>query len=87
MHWRVVWSLIFIVFGVYLVKAEVQEDHAHKGVAREVHMDEEEDDDVGGVVSSQKTVRERTQKPLKKTVREGTPVHQQEKARERTQGP
>ena len=30
-HRRVVWSLIFIVFGVYLVKAEVQEDQAHKG--------------------------------------------------------
>ena len=37
-HQRVVWSLIFIVFGVYLVvMAEVQEDQAHKGIAREVH--------------------------------------------------
>ena len=38
-HRRVVWSLIFIVFRVYLVKAEVQEDQAHKGIAREVHPD------------------------------------------------
>ena len=38
-HRRVVWGSIFIVFGVYLVKAEVQEDQAHKGIAREVHPD------------------------------------------------
>ena len=36
---RAVWSLIFFVFGVHLVKAEVQEDQAHKGIAREVHPD------------------------------------------------
>ena len=34
-HWRVVWSLIFFVFGVHLVKTEVQEDQPHKGIARE----------------------------------------------------
>ena len=39
MHQRVVWSLIFIVFGVYLVKAEVEEDQAKHGIAREVHPD------------------------------------------------
>ena len=38
-HQRVVWSLIFLVFGVYQVKAEVQEDQAHKVIAREVHPD------------------------------------------------
>ena len=32
LHQRAVWSLIFLVYGVYLVKAEVQKDHA-----REVH--------------------------------------------------
>ena len=39
MHWRVVWSLIFLLFGVHLAKAEVQEDQAHKGIAREAHQD------------------------------------------------
>ena len=34
---RAVSSLIFLVYGVYLVKAEVQEDHA-----REVHPDRED---------------------------------------------
>ena len=38
-HRRVVWSLILLVFGVHLAKAEVQEDQAHKGIAREVHPD------------------------------------------------
>ena len=37
-HQRVVWSLIFIVSGVHLVKAEVQEDQA-----REVHPDRWDD--------------------------------------------
>ena len=41
-HQRVVWSLIFIVFGVHLVKAEVQENQAHKGIAREVHPDHQD---------------------------------------------
>ena len=27
------------MFGVYLVKAQVQEDQAHKGIAREVRPD------------------------------------------------
>ena len=34
LHQRAVWSLTFLVYGVYIVKAEVQEDHA-----REVHPD------------------------------------------------
>ena len=38
-HQRVVWSLIFIVFGVHLVKAEEQENREHKMIAREVHQD------------------------------------------------
>ena len=38
-HRRVVWSLMFLLFGVYLAKAEVQEDQAHKGIAREAHQD------------------------------------------------
>ena len=42
-HQRVVWSLIFLVFGMYLVKAEVQEDQAHKGIAREVHPDHQDE--------------------------------------------
>ena len=36
-HQRAVWSLTFLVFGVYLVKAEVQEDHV-----REVHPDRQD---------------------------------------------
>ena len=38
-HRLVVWSLIFLLFGEHLAKAEVQEDQAHKGIAREVHPD------------------------------------------------
>ena len=56
MHQREVWSLIFIVFGACLVKAEVQEDQANKEIAREDHpdhlgrpsMDEEDDGNVRG---------------------------------------
>ena len=38
-HQRVVWSLIFIVFGTCLVKAKVQEYQANKEIAREDHPD------------------------------------------------
>ena len=38
-HGREVWSLIFLLFGVHLAKAEVQEDQSHKVNAREVHPD------------------------------------------------
>ena len=38
-HPRVVWSLIFLLFGVYQAKAEVQVDQAHKEIAREAHQD------------------------------------------------
>ena len=41
-HWRVVWNLIFILSGVYLVKAEVQEDQANKEITREVHPDHQD---------------------------------------------
>ena len=41
-HQRVVWSLIFIVFGVCLVKAEVQEDQGNKEIAREDHPDHQD---------------------------------------------
>ena len=85
---RVVWSLIFIVFGVYLVKAEVQEDQAHKGIAREVHPDHQDGipwlrkwmtmSEEWCFKQKRKTAQERTPKPWKKTVREGTV---------RTQGP
>ena len=37
MHQRVVWSLIFLVYGVCLVKAEVQEEQASKEIEREDH--------------------------------------------------
>ena len=37
LHQRAVWSLTFLVYGVYLVKVEVQEDHA-----REVHLDRQD---------------------------------------------
>ena len=37
LHQRAVWSLTFFVFGVHLVKAEVQEDPA-----REVHPDRQD---------------------------------------------
>ena len=39
MHQRVVWSLIFLVYGVCLVKAEVQEEQASKEIEREDHPD------------------------------------------------
>ena len=42
MHRRVVWSLIFLLFGVHLAKAEVQEDQAHKGIARQAHQDHQD---------------------------------------------
>ena len=49
LHQRAVWSLTFLVYGVYLVKAEVQEDQT-----REVHLDRQDgllwDDDVGELV-------------------------------------
>ena len=38
-HWREVWSFIFLLFGVYQAKAEVQVDQAHKGIAREAYHD------------------------------------------------
>ena len=38
-HQRIVWSLIFLLFGVNLAKAEVQEDEAHKVIEREAHQD------------------------------------------------
>ena len=34
---RVVWSLIFLVFGVHIVNAEEQENQVHRGIAREVY--------------------------------------------------
>ena len=58
-HQPVIWSLIFIVFGVHLVKAEVQENLALKGDRKRGpsrspgrhSMDEEgDDDDVGEVL-------------------------------------
>ena len=42
LHQRAVWSLTFLVYGVYLVKAEVQEDQAHKEIAKEVHPDRQD---------------------------------------------
>ena len=42
-HRRVVWSLIFLMFGQHLAKAEVQEDQAHRGIAREVYPDPQDD--------------------------------------------
>ena len=38
-HRRAVWSLIFLLFEMHLAKAEVQEDQACKGIAREAHQD------------------------------------------------
>ena len=42
LHRRVVWSLIFSVFGMYLVKTEVQKYQAHKGIARDVPPDRQD---------------------------------------------
>ena len=54
-------------------------------------MDEGADDDLGGMVpfnkKERKTVRERTQEPLKETVREGTSGSKKEIARVRPRGP
>ena len=100
-HQRAVWSLIFIVFGVHLMKAEVPETQAHKGTARDVHPDL----DVGTpwmrqgmmlwekFVALSQTRKRKTarvkgpKKPFKKTVREGAPIPQKETARTKTQGP
>ena len=79
-HRRVVWSLIFLVYGVYLIKAEVREDHA-----REVHPDHQDGvlwmeermtmwEDLCLKQKKGKTARERTQEPLKKTVKVETSV-------------
>ena len=43
MHQRVVWSLIFLVYGVCLVKAEVQEEQASKGIERGDHPDHQDE--------------------------------------------
>ena len=40
-----------------------------------------------GEREDEKTARERTRTPFKKTAREGTPVHQKDTARVRIQGP
>ena len=40
---RVVWSLIFLVYGVCLVKAEVQEYQANKEIEREDHPDHQDE--------------------------------------------
>ena len=43
MHQRTVWSLIFLVYGVCLVKAEVQEEQASKEIEREDHPDHQDE--------------------------------------------
>ena len=60
-HRRVVWSLIFLLFGVYQAKAEVQVDQAQgdrkRGQSRSPgrqSMDEGVDDDLGGLVPQTK---------------------------------
>ena len=86
------------MFGVCLVKVEVQEVQANKEIVREDHPDHQD-----GLLWMKKTMtmweewclepqkrkiaRERTQELLKKTVREGTPLPNKEIARVRTQGP
>ena len=98
LHRRVVWSLIFLVFGVHLAKAEVQEDQAHKGIAREVHPDFQDGtpwmrkgmtmwEDWCVKQQRKKNSQGKDQELLKKTVRKGTPVPKKEIARVRTQGP
>ena len=99
MRQRVVWSLIFLVYGVCLVKAEVQEEQASKVIEREDYPGHQEEllwmkktmtMWEGWCLKQKKerkTASERTQELLKKTVREGTPVPKKETARVRTQGP
>ena len=87
--------MIFLVFGVYLVKAEVQEDQAHKVIARDFHPDLQ---DGTPWMRKEMTMWEKwclkqkrkkkqpgkgPKKPLKKTVREGrkTPKPLKELAR------
>ena len=84
-HQRVVWSLIFIVFGVHLVKAEVQEDQANKEIVREVHPDHQ--DGIPWMKKRMTMLEDWCLRQKRKTVREGTPAHQKEIARVRTQGP
>ena len=97
-HRRVVWSFIFLLFGVYQAKAEVQVDQTHKEIAREAYQDLQDGnpwmkermaiwEDWCLKQKERKTARERTQEPLKETVREGTPVPKKVTVRARTQGP
>ena len=65
---RVVWGLIFLVFGVYLVKAEVQEDQANKEIAREVHPDHQD-----GIPWKRKRMRMWEEWCLKKKEKEKQP--------------
>ena len=92
LHQRTVWSLIFLVYGVYLVKVQVQEDQA-----TEVRPDRQDGflgmrkgmmiwgELVPYFKKKKKTDREGTQEPLKKTDREGTQEPVKETARVRTQ--
>ena len=43
MHQRVVWSLIFLVYGVCLVKAGVLKEQASKEIEREDHPDHQDE--------------------------------------------
>ena len=74
-HQRVVWSLIFLVYGVCLVRAEVQEEQASKEIEREDHPDHQDEPlwikktmkmwEDWCPEQERKTARERTREPLK----------------------
>ena len=82
------------------MKADEQEDQAHKEIAREVHPDLQDGTPwmrkrmtmwekwcLFNKKKKEKTARERSPKPMKKSVREGKPVPRKELARVRNQVP
>ena len=82
LHQRAVWSLTFLVYGVYLVKTEVREDHV-----TEAHPDRQ--DCFLGMRKGMKMWEDwcLKQKKERKTDREGTQTHWKETARVGTQDP
>ena len=83
--------MVFIVFGVYLAKAEVQEDQAHKGIAREANQDLQDGNTQNRKKNSQgrdpRTKERNSQGEDPRTLQVGTSVLTKYPARERTREP
>ena len=92
---RVVWSLIFILFGVHMVKAVEQEVQVQKRSRRQ-SMEQDDSKIANGnrmrdlfVLNKKKkeTARVRKQEPFKNTAKVGTLVPLRQTAKERTREP